>query len=62
MGSYRSIISSDDSTFHWCNGIFRFNISAIVTALLMARPMAFKTIVLDPDDDADADPSDCLLQ
>ena len=43
-GSYTSINSDDDNAVTWCNGIFLLRISAIVTALLIARPIAFRMI------------------
>ena len=49
-GSYTSTISTELSVLSWCSGIFLLSISVIVTALLIARPIAFKTIVVAPSD------------
>jgi len=42
-GSKTSIISTLSNELTWCNGNLRFKISAIVTALFIARPIAFST-------------------
>ena len=47
-GSKTSINSTLLRELTWWSGIFRFRISAMVTALLMARPIAFSTILSDP--------------
>jgi hypothetical protein len=47
-GSKTSTISEDVKQFTWCKGNFRFKISAIVTALFIALPIALRTIFSEP--------------
>ena len=48
-GSYTSVMSGDEISVIWCRfGILLFMISAMVTVLLMARPMAFRITSVKP--------------
>jgi hypothetical protein len=48
-GSYTSVISVEEISVIWCRlGILLLMISAMVTVLLMARPMAFNTTSVKP--------------